>query len=232
MLDSFALIGAMMAMAFVIEPKRHKEEVRKHPLRDMADTVHYALHGHAEIAGIILFSCVIFTATKLMLWAQQPYYELVGIPVHWFGVIMAVNYIISGAVGHQSHKFEKLGSNRQALAFMGLLIIVACAAMAALPSVALALVFFMAGTLTYAVGQPRVSNAINGLVGSERRATILSTASLMVHVLFIPTSLIMGWLTEHGSVRTGLFYVAGQIALLGGIGLWLWKKPVTDPVPA
>jgi hypothetical protein len=72
--------------------------------------------------------------------------------------------------------------------------------------------------------QPRINTAINSRVGPERRATILSTASLMVHLLFIPSSLIVGAVSDHGGIGAGLAWMAGQLLVLGAVGLWLWGR--------
>ena len=94
-----------------------------------------------------------------------------------------------------------------------------------------ALSLFLVGLLGYAMGQPRINAAINGHVGSERRATILSTASLMVHLLFIPTSAIVGWISEQGGIMASLLWIGWQLMILSGIGMVLWKRS-TDRVPA
>jgi MFS family permease len=226
LMEVVVMLGGMVAISFVVEPKRHMKSVEKNTLHDIKETVKYALSGHPEITGIIVVSTVIFCATKMMMWSQQPYYESVGIPVEWFGAIMAGSYLIGGTLGHWSHKIEHIRSNRFALGFIAAVLALSCLILSLILNLYLALGLFLTGTIAYGAGQPRVHSAINKRVGSERRATILSTASLMVHVLFIPTSVIVGFIVEKGSVRNGLMFLAGHIALLAGIGLWLWKgKP-------
>lgn len=223
-MEIVVLVVGMIAMSFAVEPQRHMKSVERHALHDIKETMRYAFRGHPEITGIILVSTVMFCASKLMLWAQQPFYQQAGIPVEWFGVIMTGSYIVAGAAGHWSHKIEHLGSNRMALGIMSGAMMLACIIMAAVPNGGLAIALFMSGTLAYAIGQPRVNNAINSRVGSERRATILSTAGLMPSVLFIPTSLVMGSIADHGGIQIALLYLGGQILVLGAIGLWLWGR--------
>lgn len=230
-LDMIVLFCAMVAAYFMIEPKRSKKSADTHIFKDMLETARYALRGHPEIAGIIMVSMVVFCATKLMMWAQQPYYADLGLQVEWFGVIMASSYILGGVAGQWSHKIEHLGSNKFKLGFMAAILSAACAFLWALPSLSFGIPLFLLGTLAYGMGHPAVQSAINSRVGSERRATILSTASLMVHVLFIPTSLMLAWIESMGSVRESLLALGIQVALMAGVGLWLWK-PSIDRVPA
>jgi len=224
LMECIALLIGMIAMSFVMEPKRHTKSVERHAINDLKVTMGYALRGHPEVTGIILVSTVMFCASKLMLWMQQPYYQHTGIPVEWFGVIMTASYIVAGMAGHWSHKIEHLGSNRMALTAMSVGMAAACLIMASIPNGFLAMLLFMSGTITYAMGQPRVNNAINNRVGSERRATILSTANLMPSLLFIPTSLIVGAISESAGIRAAMVYLGVQIFVLAGIGLWLWGR--------
>ncbi len=229
--DVFVLLIAMITIACVREPARHQKSVEKHIFHDMWVTMKYALAGHPEVTGIIMLSTVILCTTKLMLWAQQPYYQMIGIPVEWFGVIAAAMYVIGGIGGQFGHKIDHFGSNRTALGFIALALAGACFGLVAFPTAFAALPLFLIGVLGYAMGQPRIQSAINSQIGSERRATVLSTASLMVHLLFIPTSAIVGYLSEHGGIMASLLWTGMQLLALSSIGWLLWKRS-TDRVPA
>ena len=223
--DITVLLGAMIAISMADEPMRFQKSADRHIFRDMAETMKYALSGHPEITGIIMVATVVMCTTKLMLWTQQPYYMAAGLPVVWYGAILAGTYIISGGIGQLSHRVDRRGSNRAFLACIVAILVVACALLAAFTSIWLGIILFMTGTLSYATMQPRINTAINSRVGPERRATILSTASLMVHLLFIPSSLIVGVVSDHGGgIGAGLAWMAGQLLVLGAVGLWLWNR--------
>ncbi|MFA5593293.1 MAG: MFS transporter [Micavibrio sp.] len=222
--DMAALLGAMIAIACVREPKRFQKSAEKHVFYDVFKTMKYALTGHPEITGIILVSTVIMCTTKLMLWTQQPYYMAAGLPVIWFGVIMTASFIIGGVAGQFSHRIDRCGSNRAALGGMGVLLVLCCFALAAVTSIWFGIILFLSGTLVYAMAQPRINEGINTRIGPERRATVLSTANLMVHFLFIPASLIVGLISERGAIGDALLWIGGQLLVLGGIGLWLWGR--------
>jgi MFS family permease len=222
--DMCAITAAMVSIAMVREPKRFMKAPEKNLLRDMAQTMKYALSGHPEIAGIIMVAATVLCTTKLMLWTQQPYYAQAGLSVQWYGVILTVTFILGGMAGQLSHRIEHWGSNRAALGFMAGILIIACVTLALINSVPLGVVLFFTGTLAYAMGQPRVNAGIHSRVGPERRATIMSTANLMVHLLFIPTSVIVGAMEEWKGVSAALFWIAGQLFVLAGAGLWLWGR--------
>ncbi len=226
--DLVALIGAMVAIVFVHEPKRFMKAPEKNMFNDMWQTIKYAMTGHPEITGIILVAATVMCTSKLMLWVQQPYYEAAGLPVAWYGAILACTFILGGFAGQMSHRIEHWGSNRAALGVMAGTLAAACFALSLFTSIWLGIVLFFTGTLAYAVGQPRINAGINSRVGPERRATILSTSNLMVHLLFIPTSAVVGQISEHGGPSMSLAWMAGQLLVLGGLGLWLWGRKRTE----
>lgn len=231
-LDMSALICAMIAISLAREPKRYTQSVEKNLFHDMWSTMKYALHGHKEVAGIIILSAVMLCATRLMMWAQQPYLEQAGLPVQWFGLVLAGAYIFGGFLGQHSHRIEHIGTNRAALSMMLFVLITACVVLGAGVGVMVAIALFLTGTVAYACGQPRINNAINNNVGPERRATVLSSASLMVHILFIPSSLAVGYVSEHTNLHGSLFFIAGELMVLGFFALWLWRKRHHNLVPA
>jgi predicted MFS family arabinose efflux permease len=159
-----------------------------------------------------------------MIWAQQPYYADAGLYVGWYGMILAGTFILGGMAGQLSHRIDHWGSNRMALGAMAGVLVVCCTVLSLVTSIWMGVILFFSGTLVYAMAQPRINAGINTRVGPERRATILSTASLMVHLLFIPSSIIVGAMSESGGISSALLWMAGQLLVLSVIGLWLWDR--------
>jgi MFS family permease len=202
------------AACLMIEPARHKEPVHKNPFADMVKTMRYALHGHIEIAGIIVMSAVLFGATKALLWTQQPYYMLLGLPAVWFGVLTASGFLLAGFGGHFSHKLDGRYGNLPVLGAFMLWAFFVCVIAGAFPGL-YAVPLLLTGSLIYGLGYPRVTGAINDRVSSARRATILSTANMMVHVLSIPLLFMMGQVESAHGIRASLLFVALALAVGG-----------------
>lgn len=225
--DIGTLILAMIAVMMMEEPERVKRESQSNPLIDMLQTMRYTLHGHKEIAGIIIVSTVLFCSTKMFMWTQQPYMLHVGIPVDYFGFIMAGGFLFGGLMGHMGHKIPHRLTNRFTISLLVSLCIFA-AFIAIITQVQMAIIAIIAIAGVWGYGFPFVQNAINKHADPARRATILSSMGLLISMMFIPTSLILGWLSEHYSIIAGLGYIAGQLAVLAIIGLWLWHRGVSE----
>lgn len=193
----------------MVEPERHRAATGINPLRAMAETLRYALHGHREIAAIVLTSAVLFSTSKMMLWAQMPYYAAVGFSPAWLGVLMACGFLMGSLAGHLGHLLDdKLGDRQVFLIMIGTEI--AVLSVSALLQNAFGAIILLYGSLLWGMGWPRVQSAINKHAGSHHRASVLSTASMMIHLLFIPAGLMFGWVSDHFGLRLA---IAGLMVL-------------------
>ncbi len=218
---------ALIAVLMIDEPERHKRIGQKHPVADIIETIKYALHGHAEVGFIIIFTAVLFCSTKLIMISQQPYYMALNFPKAAFGILIAVGFFLGGASSHWAHLLDGKINTFRALMFAWALAFFVCVGAGlhiGLSGVALLMV---GGSCIYGAAAPRVNEAINRLVGSERRATILSTLSFMTSLLAIPMSALIGWISGIGGVQLSLFGIALWLCLSGAC-LVAWKMGRTQ----
>lgn len=222
-LSAFMALLATLLSSLIAEPVRHREAVRKHPLADMLETMRYALHGHREVAGIILLSGVTFAVTRVIFWAQQPYYIAMGIPVAWFGVLTAINFLIAGAGGHFSHTLDRFGGDLSVLRACLVAAFVVCLGAGLAPGW-LGVTLLVAGGAIYGIGWARTLTAINRLVDSGRRATILSTANFMLSVCSIPLLSLSGHIESGHGIAMSLKTLAVVTVLAGAVALILLRE--------
>jgi hypothetical protein len=182
--------------------------------------VRYAVHGHREIAGIIILSAVLFASTKMIMWSQQPYYIMLGMKETWFGLFAAAGFFLGGLGGHFGYLLDRRFRNIPVLLFF-MAVMIACALVAALAPGYHAIPCLLAGSVVFGFGYPRVQAAINKRVDGSRRATILSAASLTVHFVSIPLFVVMGALDDHGGIRQALLALALVVAAGGATGMLL-----------
>lgn len=212
--------GALGVALLLVEPGRHKEAAHPNPFVDMAVAVRYAVRGHPDVAGVVLLAAVLFAGTKMLMWAQQPYYIMLAMPAAWFGICAAAGFLLGGLGGHFGHLIDGRFRNVPVLLAFMLLVVGACLLAAFLPGYH-AVPLLLAGSMIYGFGWPRVQAAINSRVNGSRRATILSAASLMVHLLAIPLFIVMGGIDEAGGITLALATLAGIMAVGMVLGLWL-----------
>jgi hypothetical protein len=232
-LSAVMAVLATLVSSVIAEPARHKEAVRRHPLADMLETMRYALHGHKDVAAVILLSGVAFAVTRVIFWAQQPYYMMLGVPTAWFGVFTGVNFLIAGAGGHWGHKLDGKFSDIRTLLgclFAAFMVCLLGGLLANRAGVALVI----AGGAIYGVGWARTLTAINHMVDSARRATILSTANFMLSVFSIPLLALSGAVEARHGIAASLLSLAAVAAAGGMAALFLLRGKRTaaaSPAP-
>ena len=218
---SFNILALCFALG-TIEPSRHREEAHPNPFVDMAKTIQYAVHGHVEIAGIILLSAVLFAGTKVLLWIQQPYYILLNLPLGWFGILTAFGFLLGGLAGHYGHLLKGGHGDRNLLIFLLSFLTGACLVSGLWPGW-YGIPLILSGSLVWGFGFPRVQDAINKRVASTRRATILSAASLMMHVTSIPLFVLIGRVSESSGIAMSLLTLSGGLLVVGSGAFLLLK---------
>lgn len=224
------VLSVLMMMLGVIvacrldEPERHRKRPEKHPVMDIIDTTKYAL-VHPEVGLLLIFAGVMFCSTKLIMWTQQPYFMAMGLPEEAFGLLMAVGFVLGGFSSQMGHRLDgKVGTYKALFMAWGAAVLACLGAASGLGWHGVALLM-LGGTCIYGMTAPRVSEAINRHVGSERRATILSTQSLLVSLLFIPVSMLMGRVSDHYGVQAVLVALAGWLCVAGlCLALWCLKR--------
>lgn len=223
---SMATCAVALVLAFMMtEPPREKSAIQGHPLADMLSTMRYAVHGHMEVGLIILFSAALFCSTKMMMWTQQPYYIDLNIPEQYFGILMAAGFLLGGASSHFSHCLERYVSNMQTFFGSWALVFLTCIIAGILMNYVGVALLMLAGSCLYGLLSPRVNDAINKRVPSDRRATILSTMNLLTSLFFIPVSVIVGSMVKTDGLQAGLNGIALWLALAGiCLGLWAFKR--------
>lgn len=224
-LDIIFLIFGLIVAFFFIEPPRHKHISEHHPLRDIRDTLVYVLHGHKDIAGIVLLMVIVFSTTKICMWGIQAYAEALHIPEIYNGWMIALVMLCGGISGHVGHKILPRLRGQQALQGL-ILMLVTILFVAGFSMSYIGIVFLGLEAFVYGFGMPRAQEAINNLVDSSRRATVLSTANLATSLGFIPLSQLVGIVTDRAGISTALITYGVVLVILAGIAKVISRKRV------
>ncbi len=220
LLTALTFLTGLFIACQVDEPERHRRRPEKHPVLDVIETTKYAL-AHPQVGFIIFFAAVMFCSTKMIMWTQQSYYMALHIPESWYGVLMAVGFCLGGLSSQLGHKLDgKVGSLRPLMIVWSAAVGICLAASVSPGWLGVALLM-VGGTCLYGVAAPRVSEAVNRHVDSSRRATVLSTQSLLVSLMFIPVSTVMGHISSAYGVRWVLVAIACWLGV-AGLSLVSW----------
>lgn len=227
--EIFFITCGCISACFFIEPPRHKVQSVHHPLKDIRDTLVYVLHGHREIAQLVLLMVIVFSTTKICMWGIQAYAEELKISEVYNGWIISAVMLCGGLSGHFGHKI--LPNLRGAMALQSLVIfLVAILLIAGFSISFVGIVALGLEAFVYGFGMPRATETINNLVDSSRRATVLSTANLASALGFVPLSQVFGAVTDYAGISSALIsYAAILLVLLGVTKIIAIKRRVVEP---
>ena len=103
------------------EPERHTGERGESTFKAILAIVRYALHGHAEIKWLILYSSLVGNSTLTIVWLVQPYLQSVNLPLAFFGAAWAALQFSVGLFAINAYRIESLLGRRNALVSLILL---------------------------------------------------------------------------------------------------------------
>ena len=205
---TFLLAG--IAAFLMVEPARARRAERKHPVRDVVATIHYAVHGHPAIGALVLFCGIMFGTTQAGFWTQQPYYMARSIPEHWFGLLAFTGFMLAGLASQHGHRLERHIPIRSV--FISILAAVSGSyAICGFAPGLWAVPFLYTASIAYGFAMPLIQDIINHRIESDRRAGVISTASLSQRLFFIP----IGATVAQASALYGID------ATVAGIGIFL-----------
>lgn len=194
------------------EPERRRARADKHPLKDIAKTMHQAMR-HKQIGFVIVAAALLFSATKMVMWSQQPYYMAAGIDTRYYGVLMAAGFALGGFSSHVSHTLRATSLCIVSAAWaMAIAVCLGAAAHVGWGGVALLMV---GGTCLFGLSAPQVRDIINRHADPDRRATVLSVQSLAASLVFVPLSAVLGKVESGYGLRMALVCIAVWLCVCG-----------------
>ncbi len=208
-------IAVIPLVASLVEPERKTADRSENSFKAILRIVRYALHGHAEIKWLILYSSLIGTSTLTIVWFVQPYLRIVGVPLAWFGVAWAVLQFSIGLFAINAYRIESFLGRRISLislillASLGYFLLSQFQTWWALP-------FLFIFYLLRGINGPVLNDYINRCVSSDIRATVLSVKSLVGRLMFTILGPIVGWVNDAYSLADA-FLVCGVTFLTFGL---------------
>jgi len=213
----------------MVEPKRKKLIIKDNYLKKLFEVIkEYTLKKSdksKKLRWIIVYSAIIYAFNQSVLWLYQPYFELTGIDVIYFGIVFASFQIVTAVTSKYAHKLEKYLGEKYSFIMLIFLVAVSFLLMSNF-------IFLFSFSFCFIQQFVRgfkniiVSDYINKLVSSDIRATILSVESFFGRLLYAIIVPIFGWIADVYSLTQALAMM-GIIALFFGVLFLIsfrWRK--------
>ena len=217
------LMTCLIPLAWsLVEPERSRLEPTESNLRAVLRIVHYALHGHAEVKWLILYSSLVGTSTLTIVWFVQPYLVAADLPLVWFGTAWAILQFSVGLFALMAYRIERALGRRKAmisLIAMSALGYFGLSQFQELWAAPILLLFY----LVRGINGPVLADYINRCVSSDIRATVLSIKALVGRVMFAIIGPIAGWVSDVYSLSAA-FALCGVVFLSFGAVFLLFLR--------
>ncbi len=170
------------------EPKHYKRVVKKGYLHDLLTIIKETVIRQPRVRWIIIYASVVAAFNGAVLWLYQPYLQLSGIQIAYFGVVFASFQLVAALSSQYAHKVEAALGKQFSLA---MLIVLVGGSYLLMSNFIWLFSFSFAFLQQFVRGFSKVvvSDYLNEMTTSDIRATILSVESLgerLVYALIIP----------------------------------------------
>jgi hypothetical protein len=180
--------------------------------KDFAEVLSTTLVRDGTTRLVLLNLVVLGTAGLVMIWTRQKYFQDVGVPLAYFGMLDMSYQLLVGFAGSCAALAGARYGRRALLAAVGVLPIVACFGMASFFGWA-GIVFGLLIQVSRGLGDVLLLNALNERISSAFRATVISLAQLGTRAAFA----LLGPAVGYGIDAWGLPSVLSGLGILSAI---------------
>ena len=209
--QAFVAFIALPAAITLVEPVR-KVPLIKGGFMEIVRIARFALFEDRSLRRNIFFSAITGTATLIMAWFAQPFFEYTRIDLLWFGILWTSLNLTVAISSYTAHHIESWLGQRRSVLLIALLIPAGYLFLGQFHRPA-GLVILYLFYLVRGYASPVLKDYINRVTESHIRATVLSVRNFIVRLLFALAGPLLGWIKDIYTLPWALI-LAGIIFLL------------------
>ncbi len=216
-------LSAIVIAFSLEEPPRKTLQAQQGYLRELRNILRYCLVQNTRLRWLMLYSGLVMGINQAAVWLYQPYFQVCGLKVVYFGLAFASFQIVAALSSKYAYHVERWLGARYALI---ILVILTASGYFLMAYVVFLLSFMFAFTQQFARGFSRVviSEYINQLTESDIRATVLSTQNLIMRLCYAMLIPIAGKIADLTSLLHAMKILGAATVLIGGGMLLILHK--------
>ncbi|HKL44377.1 MAG TPA: MFS transporter [Candidatus Absconditabacterales bacterium] len=205
------------------EPKRNIKIIKKGYVKQLLFIIKKSIVDNKKLRYILIGAGLIYGLNNIALWFYQPYFELSGLDIVYFGFIFAAFQIFAGISGKYAHRIERLLGEKKSIVLLLILLGISYILMG---KFVFAFGFLFAFLQQFVRGFSKVvfADYINKLIDSKNRATILSIQSMLSRLTYAMIIPFIGYLADIYSISDALFVSGISVFVIGAIFIVLLYK--------
>lgn len=221
---SIPFFALMIPLVFFMqEPQRHKLIFEKGYIKELFKVIKTALIENKKLRWIIVYSWIIYAFNQSALWLYQPYFQISGLDIAYFGIVFASFQVVSAFSSKYAHKIENKLWEKYSLI---MLIFLVAWSYLLMSNFVFLFSFSFCFIQQFVRGFKKIviTDYINKLTKSSMRATILSIESLFGKLLYAIIIPIFGWIADVYTLVQALTIIGITTLIFGIIILIILKK--------
>ncbi len=222
-IDTVLIFSAFIATFWFVETESVSSEGKKSNLFDHICEKIVIVFQLKHVLWIISFATLIGVSSKLWFFTYNPYFEMVGLDIKYFGLVFAALNITAFITSFYANKIAGwLNGTRGIALSIGILTIPMIVMGMLVSKWSIGLV--LCQNLVRGYLSPFVSNMMNKRIESSDRATILSVKSAIYQGVEVIAMTMFGLIIAKASLSSALVYLGITASLLGLILTYYYVK--------
>lgn len=195
----------------VVEPPRQRMD-KSH--KENFAYIFKGMFRQSRLMNLILLNAVFsFSGTLIAVWVFQKYWENLGIPLMYFGLLWAATNFVVSWCSRKAHKWEKAWGSAATVVVIGLLPVAGFLGISLTDHV-LGVAFCFCFQVCRGIGQVILKDGVNKRVTADFRATANSILAMGTRVFFMFAGPLVGWVVDSRGMDVAAMGLAAFYVLI------------------
>jgi MFS family permease len=216
-------VGAILVAMSMKEPPRKKLQAEAGWFKELISILTYCFVENKRLRLLMIYSGLILGLNNAALWFYQPYFQVSGLPIAWFGVAFASYQVFTAVSSKAAHVIEKRLGEKVSLIILVFFVGTGYFLMGHFVYIfSFAFAFFH----QFARGFSRIvlTDYVNRLTDSDRRATVLSAQNLIMRLFYALLIPFAGKIADLTGIVDALNILGMATVVIGGIMLVIMRR--------
>lgn len=183
-----------------------------------------------RLRTLIALQAVLSGFSWATLLIAQVFLDEHGLPLRYFGVVLAGLHVLAFASAMASHRIVGL-AGRQSVIFVGAAVMTGAIALLGVMPLWGGVAMYAVVRMALNVMGPVITEQINHESADEVRATIASMGTMGISLVGAFAKPLMGWTSDANGLGSAYLVAAAGMLILGGVALLAWGRVSRDTVP-
>lgn len=213
-----------VAACFFKEPQRGATRTVREHVRQLRSGVSLALRV-TQVRWMLGFAALLSMASKLWFFTYNPYFELVHLPVAWYGVVFFCLNVVAWLSSRYAYRIEEWFGERVCVAGMIACLGVPILVMGLAP-VLLSASLVVVQNIVRGFVRPFTLGYLHQHIACEARATVVSAQSSLANFASIIGLALFGYLIHASGLPGSLVVLGGATLAFGAFGYRAYVRQV------